>query len=57
MFPASLLPLAFLLPFAAVPVRADTYDMVTEYSGENFFDDWTFYNNCERARLYFLLIF
>ncbi|KJA17978.1 glycoside hydrolase family 16 protein [Hypholoma sublateritium FD-334 SS-4] len=45
MFPASLLPLAFLLPFAAVPVTADTYDMVMEYAGQNFFDDWTFYNN------------
>ncbi len=42
MFSASLLPLAFLLPFAAVPVTADTYDMVVEYSGENFFDDWSF---------------
>ncbi|KAF8968928.1 glycoside hydrolase family 16 protein [Flammula alnicola] len=37
--------LAFLIPFAAVPVAADTYDMVKEYAGQNFFDGWTFYNH------------
>ena len=23
------------------------YQMVKEYIGEHFFDDWAFYNNCE----------
>ena len=23
------------------------YQMVKEYVGDNFFNDWTFYNNCE----------
>ncbi|KAF8192188.1 glycoside hydrolase family 16 protein [Pholiota molesta] len=31
MLSTTLLPLAFLLPFAAVPVTADTYDMVQEF--------------------------
>lgn len=47
MFPVVLIPLALLLPFATVPVSADTYDMVMEYAGQNFFDDWTFFNHCE----------
>jgi hypothetical protein len=41
----NLLPFAFLIPFVAVPVAADTYDMVKEYAGSTFFDDWTFYNH------------
>ncbi|KIM42972.1 glycoside hydrolase family 16 protein [Hebeloma cylindrosporum] len=32
-------------PFFAALVTADTYNMVKEYSGTNFFDEWTFYDN------------
>lgn len=52
MLSTTLLPLAFLLPFAAVRVTADTYDMVQEYAGQNFFDGWTFFNHCEFQLVY-----
>lgn len=26
---------------------AAQYQMVKEYTGQNFFDDWSFYNNCK----------
>ena len=36
---------SFLFPVA---VRAAAqYDLVKEYAGESFFDEWTFYNNSE----------
>jgi len=48
MTPANFLPfLTFLLPFVAGPVAADTYNMVKEYAGQTFFDDWQFYDHCE----------
>ncbi|PPQ79218.1 LOW QUALITY PROTEIN: hypothetical protein CVT25_002824 [Psilocybe cyanescens] len=31
------------------PVTADTYDMVKEYAGPTFFDEWTFYDHLSRA--------
>lgn len=40
-----LITLAFLIPSSVVPVAADTYDMVKEYAGTTFFDEWTFYNH------------
>ena len=27
------------------------YTMVKEYIGEHFFDDWSFYNNCELSAM------
>ena len=35
---------SLLLPTAVL----GQYNLVKEYAGESFFDDWTFYNNCER---------
>ncbi|KAF8158486.1 concanavalin A-like lectin/glucanase domain-containing protein [Crassisporium funariophilum] len=45
LLPDSLALLAILSAFASHRVAADTYDMVKEYSGSNFFNDWVFYNN------------
>jgi hypothetical protein len=39
------------LAFSVAPVTATTYSMVKEYYGSNFFNEWTFYNNCS----YFML--
>ena len=37
-----------LLSVLLLPVLASAqYQMVKEYVGDNFFNDWTFYNNCE----------
>lgn len=37
-----------LLGVLLLPVLANAqYQMVKEYVGDNFFNDWTFYNNCE----------
>jgi len=44
---ATLFPLlAVFIPFNAIPVAADSYDMVKEYAGQTFFDEWTFYDHC-----------
>ena len=43
----SLLLSVFSLPFFVMLATADTYDMVKEYAGTNFFDEWTFYDHCE----------
>lgn len=29
------------------PVTAASYNLVKEYAGKTFFDDWTFYDHCE----------
>lgn len=35
------------LTFFPILATADMYDMVKEYAGTNFFDEWTFYDYCE----------
>lgn len=39
---------SFTLALAACGLvsAATTYDMIKEYRGSGFFDDWTFYNHC-----------
>lgn len=37
------LALAFALPTIVTAVQ---YNLVKEYGGANFFDDWNFYGNC-----------
>lgn len=34
------------LAFPAV-IRGTHYDLVKEYAGSTFFDDWNFYGHCE----------
>ena len=37
---------AAILPMLVSPAAATSYDLVKEYSGESFFDGWSFYGNC-----------
>ena len=37
--------LAFVLALPTI-VTAVEYNLVKEYAGTNFFDDWNFYGNC-----------
>lgn len=43
MFSAWVLCASLLLPSAVLA----QYDLVKEYAGESFFDDWNFYNHCK----------
>ena len=49
---------AACLPLLSLPaaVFAQEYNLVKEYSGQSFFDDWSFYGNGEHKRFRFLRV-